>query len=531
MKKNLLYFCTLFVLVICSCGDDEEKNPTSPLPLDDISESIIGEWVYEDTQEGAWQSMKFTESGSFYYSENKEEWSNTLKTVGGRYSLNGKNVSGYRVVGSLYVDMSIKEIDDYSFVTRYKNSGIDVVFHKVLLRSHLNFAESVTPSYAELINQEVIRYQSHQDSIATVDPQTGEITAVARKGRTYIDVTTSKGTACIKVMVGDVDDGDEKEISTIPSKKNPIISNDVVDVAKTLIGPLWVYDHPEEKLWEVIRFLDNGKLYFSNREGISNVENEDAYGNFQINQKTISGTVYPNASSRFDFYWVVTNITDLEFTVKVFSSGVYDGRFTYAKQIGSISIDLTSSETIVPDYQGLVGNGRTIIGYKSHRPDIAEVDGSTGFIKANVGGHTYVDVMTDKGTAVVEVTIKNPILLYNFDEFVWSSRNKVDEQFGNLPSTIDGDNTIFELSKGDFKSAMFTFDHDIVSRITLLPKDNVSFTGAEMINVLNERYTPYPSMTTNNRKTFINGSTEEDSNVIIVYYLQTKQLLFVQLEK
>ena len=88
--------------------------------------------------------------------------------------------------------------------------------------------------------------------------------------------------------------------------------------------------------------------------------------------------------------------------------------------------------------------------------------------------------------------------------------------------------TIYNISEGDYETATFTFENDVVSRITLIPKKDVSFTDTEMINVLSEQYTPYPSMTNRSRKAFLNGNTDKDSVVLIAYYLYTKQLLFTQ---
>lgn len=527
MEKIIkIVFCTIiFSSLYSSCKEEEENNPQiSPI---DISQEILGEWVLDNPVDSSWQSMKFTESGKFYYSENKGEWSNILKRTDGNYTLNGYNVSGYRALGTLYVDMTIQEINDYSFTTRFKNTDLEFVYNKVLMRTHLNFAESVIPPYTKLIDKNVISYKSHDETIASVDSITGEITATGMDGRTYIDVTTNEGTACIKVMVGTVNDGDENEINTIPTKRDTIqIEN--VDVGNMIVGHLWVYDHPEEKIWEIIQFTKSGKVYFSNSNGDWDFENEKANGNYSIDQKTIAGTVLINGIVPMDFYWVVTNIQTFEYTIKSYSSGEFVGRFTYSKQLAAVEMNVGDKKTL--EYQQLVGKA-TIIGFESHNTSLLSVNNETGEMTAVSSGRTYIDIITEEGTAVVEVKISNPIFYIAFDEYVWADKDKVKDNFGNQPLSETDNEITYGLPKGEFKSATFTFEEGIVSRIVLMPKGDSHFTTSEMLQVLSDRYTEYPKMTDRTKKTYINGRNEEEANVVIAYYPHNKRLYFVQLKQ
>lgn len=525
MKKTLSFlFLSLATLTIYSCKEKDEVIPQiSPI---DISEEIVGEWVYDNPTDSLWQSMKFTESGKFYYSEDKNEWSNTLKRTDGIYFLDGMNASGATADGSLYVDMTIKQISDYSFTARHKNTSLDLTFYKVLMRTHLNFSESIIPPYSELIDKEILSFKSHDDNIATVDASTGEITAVAENGRTYVDLTTSEGTACIKVMIGQVDDGDESEISTIPSKKEPIqIGN--VDVAKMIVGPLWVYDHPEEKIWEIVRFVESGKLYYSNKNEDWNFENDNTNGIYSIDQKTITGTVKLYGTIPMDFYWVVTNITDMEFSVKVYSSGSYVGRFTYAKQLGTVELSVEDTKT--PNYQELVGE-RTIKGYKSHNPLCISVDNQTGAISAIREGHTYVDIITDSGTAVIEVVVSNSFMKFNYEDFIGVNKQTITNTFGHVYTT-DGDDMIYYYRKGsvaaeggmvkdaNWNQILFRFDSTkgLVKAISLLAKKDVWFTPEQMTKYLSQHFYVYEKGTEDDFKAFTNAVNFEDATVGITW--------------
>ena len=61
--------------IYCSCDKDDSKSSEIGIPETDIAEEIVGEWVYDHPEEGAWQSMKFVAEGSYFcYSDNKENW-------------------------------------------------------------------------------------------------------------------------------------------------------------------------------------------------------------------------------------------------------------------------------------------------------------------------------------------------------------------------------------------------------------------------------------------------------------------------
>lgn len=539
MKTILkIIFYSLIIFVISSCSKNKENEIPQPSPID-ISEKILGEWVYDNPVDGSWQSMKFTGSGAFYYSENKEEWTAALKRTDGKYSLDGYNVSGYRANGTLYVDMTIQNINDYSFTTRYKNTAIDFTYHKVLMRTHLNFAESIIPPYEKLIDKNVISYKSHDEKIATVDSNTGEITATGTNGRTYIDITTNDGTACIKVMVGNVNDGDETETSTIPAQKDPV-SISTTDVRKMIIGVLWIYDHPEEKIWEAIRFTESGKVYYSNKNDDWNFENENTNGSFEINQKTITGSVKLYGTTTMDFYWVVTNISDFEFTVKVYTSGVYVGKFTYSKQLDTIEMNVGDSSK--PDYQKLIGD-KTIKEFKSHNTSCVSINNDTGEITAKGEGHTYIDVVTEDGTAVIEVNVSKGkyFIAYDYSQFIGVTKQTVTETFGTIFES--GTNSItYNYLKGseaqisgmvkdkNWKAITFEFDPttQLVVSIGMQANDDVWFTNIEMTNYLSELYYKYEKGTTDTYKAFINAEKFDDATVGIAWNYEDRTLVFVK---
>lgn len=526
MKKVFNLFLLTACLYLCySCEEDDNTSEQKiDIPEVDISDEIIGEWVYDHPEENSWQSMKFVSEGSYFcYSDNKEKWPNILKTINkGNYGVKGYVISANN--GSTYLDMTVSKINGYEFTGRINETTIDFSFHKVVMRTHLTYGQSIIPPYEELVDTIIMSYKSHDESIATVDSITGEITAVANNGRTYVDIVTKGGTAVIKVMIGKVNDGDEYELSPV-KKKDITPPQPILNLSKAILGR-WIWDI---NYWESINFLENGKVYYSNKDVARGIYNDNASGDYTIDSSNnrLTLKVVPTGGSQMTVIMVINAISKYSFTAKFYlTNGESTGTFTYAKQIGSI--ELNDSETVILSSKDFLEEGTIINGYKSHNTSIADVDNSTGEIRGKGRGRTYIDVITEDGTAVVEVIVNKPILLYNFDEFVWSSREKVNEVFGKYSFTTDSMKTIYNISEGDYETATFTFENDVVSRITLIPKKDVSFTDTEMINVLSEQYTPYPSMTNRSRKAFLNGNTDKDSVVLIAYYLYTKQLLFTQ---
>lgn len=407
MKNYLnLLLIVLFSLIYTACHEDIQS--TDVIPETDIADDIVGEWVYDNPEEGAWQSMKFVAEGSFFcYSDNKNEWTQKLKDINkGSYGVSGMDISAN--IGSTYLDMTVSKINGYQFTGRLHETTLDITYHKVVMRIHMSYGESVMPPYEDLVNAKILNYKSHDDKIATIDKNTGEITAVCNNGRTYIDIETAEGTAVVKVMIGRVDDGDEDEISPIV-KKEITPSKPILNLAKAIIGK-WVWDI---NYWEEINFLENGIVFYSNYDAARNIQNDNALGNYTIDAKTnrLTLKVTPTGSTQMTVIMEMKEISKYGFTAKFFlTNGESTGTLTYAKQIGSIELKI--GETKLPEYESFVENATVVKEYRSHNKSIIEVDSVSGEITAKNEGRTYIDVVTEDGTAVIGVFVKSS-LAYN----------------------------------------------------------------------------------------------------------------------
>ena len=539
IMKNIIniLFCAVCICTLFSCDDDSKNDSTIEIPEVDIADEIIGEWVYDNPVEGSWQSMKFVAEGSFFcYSDNKDNWSTVLKDINkGNYGVKGMAVSANN--GSTYLDMIVSKINGYQFTTRLHETTLDILFHKVVMRTHLNFGESIIPPYNELVDTTIVEYKSHDESIAIVDSSTGEITAVANNGRTYVDIVTNSGTAVIKVMIGKVNDGDESEISPI---KNKTITppQPILNLPKAILGQ-WIW---EGSYWESIKFLENGKVYYSNVDASRGIYNENAPGEYTIDttNNRLTLKVLPTGGTQMTVVMAMTAISKYSFTAKFYlTNGQSTGTFTYSKQLNSV--ELKGGESLLPEYETFMEKGTVITGYKSHNSQIVEVNSDTGELTAKMGGRTYVDIVTEDGTAVIEVLVKS-FMQFNYEDFIGVNKQTITNTFEHVYTT-DGDDMIYNYRTGsvaeeegvvkdaNWDQILFRFDSStgLVKAISLLAKKDVWFTPGEMTQYLTQHFYVYEKGTEDDFKAFTNAENFDDATVGITWDTTNGILTYVEI--
>lgn len=159
-------------------------------------------------------------------------------------------------------------------------------------------------------------------------------------------------------------------------------------------GKTWVFDHPEANIWEEWYVPISNVVYYS--YSYSHIKQKTvhmvkALPIFSDNVLTIAPDSMPPVSG------IISKYEEYEFTWKLDL-----GPFTYHCVIGKDSLLIGTRYT--PKYSQLLTDSANIriLGFKSHRPDIAEVN-SNGEIYLKKEGRTYVDVKTTKGTALIQV--------------------------------------------------------------------------------------------------------------------------------
>lgn len=318
------------------------------------------------------------------------------------------------------------------------------------------------------------------------------------------------------------------------------------DIPEKIVGD-WVYDHPEESVWEIMSFTKTGVFTFSN-DSYWDIHNENVNGRYYINEDKLTGTYYRDGIV-LNIDGVLKSINNYEFTAKFNDTGL---TFTYSKRISTKNMKI--GESLTPDYEydlwhSLNGNATKddagkIYRYSSHNTNMAKVDANTGEITAVGGGRTYIDVVTDKGTAVVEVNIDEPkyFLAYDYCQFIGTSKNTITDTFDFLYST-EGDWITYNYLDGsesqkvglvkdkNWKAIRFLFDHETetVIAVGMQAKDDVWFTNEEMTAYLSSQYSVYEKGTEDNYKAFINADKFEDATVGIAWDYEIKTLTFTKI--
>ena len=224
----------------------------------------------------------------------------------------------------------------------------------------------------------------------------------------------------------------------------------------------------------------------------------------------------------------MTTINKFSFTAKFYlTNGESTGTVTYARQIDAI--ELGDDEIKQPDYKSIVGEETLISSFKSHNSKIVEVDSETGELTAKMGGKTYVDIITDEGTAVIEVFVKK-FVEFNYEGFIGINKQGVTNTFGTLYTT-SGNYIKYDYRKGskadmqgkildshwDQISFLFDSTTGLVKTVSLLARKDVWFTPEEMTEYLSYKYHYNEKESTSETKAFTNNEKLEEATVGITW--------------
>lgn len=171
-----------------------------------FAELLIGTWVYDSPKEKTWERYTYEENGYVYI-----QWAtydgiyNLNESSHGLYSIEDQTVSMTvnSTTGQMNMRMVTESINDLNWTySVYDGTHLNGKYTVQRLLESVTLSPEGTkqPDYQTLVGTvEIQSYKSHNEAVATVST-TGEITAKA-KGRTYIDVNTSKGSSVIEVNV------------------------------------------------------------------------------------------------------------------------------------------------------------------------------------------------------------------------------------------------------------------------------------------------------------------------------------------
>lgn len=288
-----------------------------------------------------------------------------------------------------------------------------------------------------------------------------------------------------------------------------------------LVGQ-WVYDHPEEGVWEAQKFLPSGVFYYWNKVTGAKFQNAANDGRYWIEGNDRVTCQYSLNGVSAQIKMTVKSISDYSYTAE-YNDGAALGIFTYARLLDSVR--LKPGMSISPQYDTLVKTD--IEGFKSHYSGVAAVDASTGEITGVNPGHTYVDVITSQGTAVVEVVVFDPDNMFADYSFAFGKTiPEIVELLGEYYYFRDDNSGVVYLSNDylvdEIKFITGTDDKTHVEFVQLVLNDNVS--SSEIVNYLSNKYSSLSN--SDGVYNYVTDQVVDDNPVAAIYDSNKSTLSF-----
>lgn len=217
MKKHLLKYLLLVLIALfteislTSCHSDSTSDPTpaptpTPTPKPDPTPSIVGEWLENNSTEGVISlfTSKYEDDGTY------SQW---LGYIMMQYNFNINYIGTYTLSDNAltlkYYDSAISEnttenfdvrsLDKYTLIRYWPEGSATIISHRIIDTYYLTVGDE-----KEIIindNEFVpISYNSTDQRVATV--KKGIITA-KKRGTSFVSVSSSIGSAVIRVVVSD----------------------------------------------------------------------------------------------------------------------------------------------------------------------------------------------------------------------------------------------------------------------------------------------------------------------------------------
>jgi hypothetical protein len=219
--------------------------------------------------------------------------------------------------------------------------------------------------------------------------------------------------------------------------------------------------------------------------------------------------------------FTVQEIKKYSFTAEFFTGKNESvGVFTYAKLLRSYEME--RGEKMLPDYASLVQTD--IRGFKSHNIHVLTVDNSTGEITAVGPGLSYVDVITEKGTAVVEIKVAG--VWPEYIACLGKTMEEVKSLYG-APTYASSSSMYYKLIEHEFFSLIYMWADDKTKKvhtIDLMLKEG--YDKQKVLAYLNHLYYPYRKGTSVELDMYsFNDQTTREKSIIGITYFGTSNLI------
>lgn len=502
MKQTFRWLLLLLIpLLLTACPDPVEDELDNSSQF--VADNIIGRWILSTSDAENWVVYEFTES-SRILSEVMQR--NYYETGSGYYSIEGNTVYGRYVTDrqqSFDIDWKVLEIKPFELeVGIYDNNNYvgQAQTYRILADESVEIGKSVTPAYDKIsANKNVSGFKSLDPSVAKVDSATGEIIGI-NEGITFVIFTTSYGTAALKL--------------TVDAK--------VKSFAELIVGT-WVYDVPED--WEHFTFNQDGyvSVQWQTKDGIYDLD-ETGQGMYTISGETVSFTVNSTAG-KLNMKFETESINDFDWTYRSIGAGGVTGKYTVQRVLESKK--MSPEDTYTPNYQSYVG-GLSIQEFKSHNETVAKVN-ANGMVTAVSNGRTYIDVVTAKGSGVIEIIVDGGVIPIAFQEMLGQNPSKVYEMLGNKPLYETSSIIYYSDYSPTIESIGISLDSwtGLVKGISVYYQPTIN--TDQVTSILEATFIPFMKSTTETYKAYMDTQERADASIGVTWNIPKLTLTYVNL--
>lgn len=198
--------------------------------------------------------------------------------------------------------------------------------------------------------------------------------------------------------------------------------NKTGQTAEQIVGT-WVYDAPDEGIWEQQEFLSNTKLYMSADYLTPYMRLERLSGSYMVKSDNQIMLTYSNIQGGTSYQDVTLDkISRYEYQGRYYSDDQFTGSYTYHRLVGKLKMSLGEEMTL---------NARQYIddaeatGMGIVDPTIAKIS-TSGTITPLGSGITYVTLDTNLGQAYVELIVTDLDNLFpDYSETLYMTKDEV----------------------------------------------------------------------------------------------------------
>lgn len=505
MKKNKVLIALLFLLplIIVSCKDEKEE-PLKPSTL--VSKNLFGSWLLSSSEADNWTVYEFTETsrlnvemlrdgnylnGSGFYSVDEKK-----STVTGSFSINRNQ--------EFYIDWIVKANSAFQIDFEQYDSQLflcNASVYRVVANLEVQVDDVISPKYRDYTGYyNCSGFSSLDSSKVTVDAATGDITG-HKEGITYVVFETQNGKAAIKVSVG--------------ARQKTL---------QELIVGVWIYDNRNEHEWQKTEFLDDETMSVEWK-----LDNNDEIAGFGTGRYTVSAnkinfTVNATDGTQISQEWRIETFNDYDCIYECFAGNAFVGKYAGHRLLKTM--EMSPGEMMMPNYQTLLGD-LEVRGYKTHNEIIATVS-DLGNITANSKGTTYVEIITDRGTAFLEVIVKGGAIPYDFQDCIGKAPSKLKEMLGT-PYYEDGTIIMYKnlTNTIDMVGASIDSFSGLIKGVTITYNSNVK--TDDVTSILDATFIPFTSQTTATFKAYMDTAERADASIGVTWDIPTKTLTYVNL--